>query len=85
MKTIKDNNKQLANTHAYSYKDKLLISKKKKYLRAVTKKDSIKKKEISEKINYNDLKFIDYSSSLETHFSRLKDPVTFLGDIQIKY
>ena len=44
MKTIKDNNKQLANTHAYSYKDKLLISKKKKYLRAVTKKDSIKKK-----------------------------------------
>ena len=44
MKTIKDNNKQLANTHAYSYKDKLLISKKNKYLRAVTKKDSIKKK-----------------------------------------
>ena len=38
--------------------------------------------ELSETIDYGDLKFIVNSSGLETNFSELKDPVTFLYSIK---
>ena len=62
------------------------FQKKEKFLEIFTTKGSIKQENYLGKINYNNLKFIVYSSGLETDFSELKDPVAFLDEIKtIKY
>ena len=64
IETIKDNKKQLANTNKHSYENELLFSKE---------------KEVTKKINYDELKFTVQSTGEE---SKVDDPVVFLKDVR---
>ena len=67
IEAIKDNKKQLANSNKHSYENELLFSKE---------------KEVTKKINYDELKFTVQSTGEETDFSKVDDPVVFLKDVR---
>ena len=84
LEDLKDNEenhkKQLAN--ARDYKNELLISKEREIFKNIYNKRLDKIKELDEKINCDNLKFITVSSNTETDFSSQKGPLTFLNDIK---
>ena len=67
--------KQLNNV--YSYKDKLLLSKKREIFKNIYKKRLDKIEEWSKKNNHDDLKFTVQSSGQEVDFSRIEERITF--------
>ena len=87
-KTIKEQGKQQFkafkrnNTNANFYEDELLISKQIKIFKNIYKERLEKIEELTEKDDYDDLKFIDQSSGNFTDFTRIKYPLDLLDDIR---
>ena len=75
---LEDHQKQPAN----DYEDKLLISKEREIFKNIYNKSLDKIKELSEKIDDNNLVFSIISTGRTTDFSKKDDPLTFL--IKIK-
>ena len=81
LKNLKDNKeKQIDN--ADDYNNKLLISKEREIFKNIYNERFNKLEELTKKINNDDLKFIFNSTSNETEFSGVKDPITFLKKIK---
>ena len=78
LKDLKDHNKQLAN----NYEDKLLISKEREIFKDIYNKSLDKIKELSEKIDDNNLVFTTVSTGRKTDFSKKYDPLAFLNKIK---
>ena len=79
MKKIK---KQLYNKQPDN--NELLLSIEREIFKNISNWRLNKIDELSKTIDYGDLKFIINSSSTETNFSELKDPVAFLDSIGIR-
>ena len=77
LKDLKDHQKQLAN----DYEDKLLISKEWEIFKNIYSKRLDKIKQLSEKIDDNNLGFTTISTGRKTDFSKKGDPLTFLNKI----
>ena len=80
MKPIKDNKKELDNKNPGN--NKFLFSKQREIFKNIFNERLDKIDELSKKIDYNDLKYTVSSTSLETDFSDLRDPVAFLDSIK---
>ena len=80
IKAIQDNRKQLISN--YDYKNKLLISKETEIFKDIYNKRLDKIKELDNKIDYDNLKYVVERSGLEYNFNKIKDPITFLKDIK---
>ena len=80
LKHLKDRKNQPAN--AYDYEDELLISKQRKIFKNIFNKRLDKIKELTEKINDNDLEYITKSTGIKTNFSEKDDPLNFLNKIK---
>ena len=79
VKAIQDN-KQIVNKDD-DYKDKLLLSRERKIFKDIYNKRLDKIEELSNKIDYNDLKYAVVNNRTSYNFSELEDPLTFLQDI----
>ena len=84
IKAIQDNRKQLISGD--DYKNRLLISKEREILKDIHNKRLDKIKELDNKIDYDDLKYVVERSgakkdSIEYNFNKTKDPMTLLKDI----
>ena len=79
VKAIQDN-KQLVNKD--DYKDKLLLSKERNIFQDIYNKRLDKIEELSNKIDYNDLKYVTINSNKTHNFSDITDPITFLNEIK---
>ena len=79
IKAIQDNKEQPVNDN---YKDRLLLSKEREIFKDIYNKrlDNIEK--LSNKIDYNNLKYVVVSSGDEYRFDKLEDPIAFLSDIK---
>ena len=79
IKAIQDNKEQPVNDN---YKDRLLLSKEREIFKDIYNKrlDNIEK--LSNKIDYNNLKYVVVSSGDEYRFDKLEDPIAFLNDIK---
>ena len=64
------------------YKNKLLISKEPEIFTDIYNKRLDKIKELDNKIDYDNLKYVVERSGLEYNFNKIKDPITFLKDIK---
>ena len=88
IEAIEDNKKQLDNIDNKKQlgNNELLFSKERKKFKNIYNKRIDKVNELSKKLDYGDFKFIVNSSSLETNFSELKDPVASIDSIKnVKY
>ena len=82
VKAIQDN-KQLVNINRDDdYKDKLLLSKEREIFKDICNKRLDKIEELSNKIDYNNLKYVTINNHTEYNFSESKDPITFLNEIK---
>ena len=81
IKAIEDNRKQLTSNDD-DYKNKLLISKETEIFKAIYIKRLDKIKELDNKINYDNLKYVVERSGLEYNFNKIKDPITLLNNIK---
>ena len=79
IKSIQDNKKQSFND---DYKDKLLILKEKEIFKDIYNKRLDKIEELNNKIDYNNLKYVDVSSGNEYSFDKLDDLLVLLNDIK---
>ena len=79
VKAIQDN-KQLVNKD--DYKDKLLLSKEREIFKDIYNKRLDKIEELSNKIDYNDLKYVTINSNATHNFSNIIDPITFPNEIK---
>ena len=79
IKTIQDNRKQLISGN--DYKNRLLISKEREIFKDIHNKRLDKIKELDNKINYDNLKYVVEKSGLEYNFNKMKDPLTLLENI----
>ena len=79
IKIIQDNRKQLISGN--DYKNRLLISKEREIFKDIHNKRLDKIKELDNKINYDDLKYVPEKSGLEYNFNKMKDPMTLLKSI----
>ena len=79
VKAIQDN-KQLVDKD--DYKDKLLLSKEREIFKDIYNKRLDKIEELSNKIDYNDLKYVTINSNTRHNFSDIIDPITFLNEIK---
>ena len=75
------NNKQIVNKDD-DYKDKLLLSREREIFKDIYNKRLDKIEELSNKIDYNDLKYAVVNNRTSYNFSELEDPLTFLNDIK---
>ena len=83
IKVIHDNKTQLANiNNDDDYKKKLLLSKEKEIFKNINNKRLDKIKELSTKIDYNNLKYTAIRSGEEFEFDKSEDPLVFLNDIK---
>ena len=80
VKAIQD--KQIVNTNKDDYKDKLLLSKEREIFKDIYNKKLDKIEELNNKIDYDNLKYVVYSSKKIYNFSELKDPLTLLNEIK---
>ena len=80
IKAIEENKKQLYNKRPGN--NELQLSEERKIFKNICNKRLDKIDELSKTFDYGDLKFMVSSSGLETHFSELKDPVTFHDSIR---
>ena len=79
VKAIQDN--QIVNINKDDYKDKLLLSKERKIFKDIYNKRLDKIEELSNKINYDNLKYVTVNNGKTYDFSTLKDPISFLEKI----
>ena len=79
VKAIQDN-KQLVNKD--DFKDKLLLSKEREIFKDIYNKRLDKTEELSNKIDYNDLKYVTINSNTTHNFSDITDPITFPNEIE---
>ena len=79
VKAIQDN-KQLVNKD--DYKDKLLLSKEREIFKDIYNKRLDKIEELSNKIDYNNLKYVTINNNTTHNFSDITDPITFLNEIK---
>ena len=79
-KSIQDNRKELISDD--DYKNKLLISKEREIFKDIYNKRLDKLEELNNKIDYDNLKYVVESSGDEYKFNKIRDPITFLGDIK---
>ena len=83
IKGIHDNKTQLANiNNDDDYKKKLLLSKEREIFKNINNKRLDKIKELSTKIDYNNLKYTAISSGEEFEFDKSDDPLVFPNDIK---
>ena len=68
------NNKQLVNKD--DYKDKLLLSKEREIFKDIYNKRLDKIEELSNKIDYTNLKYVSVNNRTSYSFSELEDPLT---------
>ena len=80
VKAIQDN-KQIVNKDD-DYKDKLLLSREREAFKDIYNKRLDKIEELSNKIDYNDLRYAVVNNRTSYNFSELEDPLTFLNDIK---
>ena len=80
IKAIQDNRKQLISND--DYKNKLLISIETEIFKDIYNKRLDKIKELDNKIDYDNLKYLVERSGLEYNFNKIKDSITFLKDIK---
>ena len=81
VKTIQDI-KQLVNINKDDYKDKLLLSKEREIFKDICNKRLDKIEELNNKIDYDNLEYVAHSGKKIYNFSKLTDPLTFLGEIK---
>ena len=79
IKAIQDNRKQLISGN--DYKNRLLISKEREIFKDIHNKRLDKIKELDNKIDYDNLKYVVEKSGLECNFNKMKDPMTLLKNI----
>ena len=79
VKAIQDN--QLVNIKNYDYKNKLLFSKEREIFKDIYNKKLDEIDEMNNKIDYNDLEYVDLSNDMAYNFSVEKDPISLLNDI----
>ena len=77
--TIQDN-KQIVNKDYY--KDKLLLSREREIFKDIYNKRLDKIEELSNKIDYNDLKYVAINNNTTHDFSDITNPITFLNEIK---
>ena len=80
IKAIQDNKQQLISDN--DYKDKLLISKEREIFKDIYNKRLDKLKQLNNKIDYDNLKYVVERSGDEYNFNKVKGPMTFLDDIK---
>ena len=80
VKAIQDN-KQIVNKDD-DYKDKLLLSREREIFKDIYNKRLDKIEELSNKIDYNNLKYVSVNNRTSNNFSELEDPLTLLNDIK---
>ena len=73
--------KQIVNINKDDYKDKLLLSKEREIFKDIYNKKLDKIEELNNKIDYDNLKYVVYSSKKIYNFSELKDPPILLNEI----
>ena len=82
VKAIQDN-KQLVNINKNDdYKDKLLLSKEREIFKDIYNKRLDKIEELSNKIDYDNLKYVVVGTGDKYNFDNLDDPLTFLNNIK---
>ena len=81
VKAIQDN-KQLVNVNKDDYKNKPLHSKEREIFKDIYNKRLDKIEELSNKIDYNDLKYVTINNNTTRNFSDITDPITFLNEIK---
>ena len=81
VKAIEDN-KQLADTNMHSHENELLFPKEKEIFKNIYSNRLNKIKELTRKIDYDDLKFIAQSSGNKTDFTEIEDLIVFLNNIK---
>ena len=82
VKAIQDN-KQLVNINKDDdYKSKLLHSKEREIFKDIYNKRLDKMEELSNKIDYNDLKYVTINNNTTHNFSDITDPITFLNEFK---
>ena len=79
IKAIQENRKQLISGN--DYKNRLLISKEREIFKDIHNERLDKIKELDNKIDYDNLKYVIEKSGLEYDFNKIKDPMTLLKDI----
>ena len=80
LENLKDHEKRLVNVN--DYEDKLLLSKERETSKNIYNKRLDKIKELTEKIDDNNLEFVTLSTGRKTDFSKKDDPLTFLNKIK---
>ena len=79
LENLKDHEKRLVNVN--DYEDKLLLSKERETFKNIYNKRLDKIKELTEKIDDNNLEFVTLSTGRKTDFSKKDDHLTFLNKI----
>ena len=64
------------------YKDKLLLSREREIFKDIYNKRLDKIEELSNKIDYNNLKYVTINNNTTHNFSDITDPITFLNEIK---
>ena len=83
IKAIPDNKEHLVNiNNDDDYKNKLLLSREREIFKNIYNKRVDKIKELSKKIDYNNLKYAVISTGEESEFDKSEDHVLFLNDIK---
>ena len=80
VKAVQD--KQIININKDDYKDKLLLSKEREIFKDIYNKKLDEIEELNNKIDYDNLEYVVYSSKKIYNFSELKDPPTLLDEIK---
>ena len=81
VKAIQDN-KQLVNINKDNYNDKLLHSKEREIFKDIYNKRLDKIEELSNKIDYDNLKYVAINNNTTYNFSDITGPITFLNEIK---
>ena len=64
------------------YKDKLLLSREREIFKDIYNKRLDKTEELSNKIDYNNLKYVTINNNTTHNFSDITDPINFLNEIK---
>ena len=79
VKAIQD--KQIGHINKGDYKDKLLFLKEREIFKDIYNKRLDTIEELSNKINYDNLKYVTINNGKTYDFSTLKDPISLLEEI----
>ena len=75
---MKNKQKQLKIKDKNNYKNELLISKEREIFKNIYNKKLDKIEKLSNKVNYDDLKFVTENSGIETDFSAKPSPIALI-------